>query len=89
MILVLYIINIIIMLANVVCIYILIRSIKANKQVKSMNEFIEFTNGLRNQGKFIVRNEDCKSIGYLMHIAIRNNEPILILDIDNKNYENQ
>ena len=64
-------------------------SISTNKQVKNMNDVIEFTNDLRSKGKFIVRNKDCESIAYLMHVAIGNNEPILILDIDNKNYENQ
>ena len=79
---ILYIFSIIIMLGNIVCIYILVNSIKANKDVKDMNEIIEFTNNLRNQGKFIVRNKDCKSLAYLMHVAIGNNEPILILDVD-------
>lgn len=88
MMLVLYIISIIIMLGNVICIYILIRSIKANKQVKSMNEFIEYTTKLRNEHKFIVRDKNCKSLGYLMHTAISNNEPILILDLED-NYEDQ
>jgi len=86
--LVLYIINIIIMLANVVCIYILIRSIKANKQVKSMNEFIEYTTKLKKEHKFIVRDIKCRSIGYIIHTAISNNEPILILDLED-NYEDQ
>lgn len=89
MITVFYIISIIIMLANVFSIYILINSINANKTVKTMNDIIEYTNSLRHHGKFIIRNEECKSLGYLMHIAINNNEPILILDIDSKSYENQ
>lgn len=87
MLIVLYIISIIIMLANVFCVYVLMNSIKANKQVKGMNDVIEYTNTLRHNGKFIVRDKDCRSIAYLMHVALGNNEPILILDVDNKNYE--
>ena len=89
MLIVLYIISIIIMCANVACVYVLMNSINANKQVKLMNDIIEYTDNLRRNGKFIVRDKECKSLPYLMHVAIGNNEPILILDIDNKNYENQ
>ena len=79
---VLYIISIVIMSANVACVYLLMNTISANKQVKDMNEIIEFTNNLRSKGKFIVRDKECKSLPYLMHVAIGNNEPVLILDVD-------
>ena len=82
MMLTLYIISIVIMTANVACVYMLMNSISTNKQVKDMNEFIEFINDLRSKGKFIVRDKECKSLPYLMHVAIGNNEPILILDVD-------
>lgn len=79
---ILYIISIIIMLLNVVCIYILVRSIKANKTVKQMNDVIEYTNMLRKHHQFIIRDKNCNSLGYLIHIALNGKEPILILDLE-------
>lgn len=78
---ILYIISVCILLANTICVYIMIKSVNYNKQVNDMNAVIKYLSDIYKNNKFIVRDKDCNSLSWFAHIAVSKEGPILIIDI--------
>ena len=78
---ILYIISVCILLANTICVYIMIKSINYNKQINDMNAVIKYLGDIYKDNKFIVRDKDCNSLQWFVHTAVSKEGPVLILDI--------
>lgn len=86
---VLYILNIIVIIAAIVAMTMQFFVIKAQKEITEMNNIVLGLNNLFTKRKLIVREPDCSLRGVSIHTAIQNNEPLLVIDLfDDKKKEN-
>jgi hypothetical protein len=86
---VLYVINIIVLIAAIVAMTMQFFVIKAQKEITEMNNIVLGLNNLFTKRKLIVREPDCSLRGVSIHTTICNNEPLLVIDLfDDKKKEN-
>ena len=86
---VLYVLNIIVIIAAIVAMTMQFFVIKAQKEITEMNNIVLGLNNLFTKRKLIVREPDCSLRGISIHTAIQNNEPLLVIDLfDDKKKEN-
>ena len=86
---VLYVINIIVLIAAIVAMTMQFFVIKKQKEITEMNNIVLGMNKLFVEKKMIVREPDCSLRGVSVHTAICNMQPILVLDLfDDKKKEN-
>ena len=78
---VLYIINIIVLIAAIIAMTMQFFVIKAQKEITDMNNIVLGMNKLFTQRKLIVREPDCSLRCVSIHTAICNNEPLLVIDL--------
>jgi len=86
---VLYVLNIIVIIAAIVAMTMQFFVIKAQKEITDMNNIVLGMNKLFVEKKMIVREPDCSLRGVSVHTAICNMQPMLVLDLfDDKKKEN-
>ena len=86
---VLYVLNIIVIIAAIVAMTMQFFVIKKQKEITEMNNIVLGMNKLFVEKKMIVREPDCSLRGVSVHTAICNMQPILVLDLfDDKKKEN-
>jgi len=86
---VLYVINIIVLIAAIIAMTMQFFVLKMQKELTDMNNIVLGMNKLFVEKKMIVREPDCTLRGVSVHTAICNMQPILILDLfDDKKKEN-
>jgi hypothetical protein len=86
---VLYILNIIVIVAAIIAMTMQFFVLKMQKELSDMNNIVLGMNKLFVEKKMIVREPDCSLSGVSVHTAICNKQPILILDLfDDKKKEN-
>ena len=86
---VLYIINIIVLIAAIIAMTMQFFVLKMQKELTDMNNIVLGMNKLFVEKKMIVREPDCSLRGVSVHTAICNMQPMLILDLfDDKKKEN-
>jgi hypothetical protein len=86
---VLYIINIIVLIAAIIAMTMQFFVLKMQKELTDMNNIVLGMNKLFVEKKMIVREPDCSLRGVSVHTAICNMQPILVLDLfDDKKKEN-
>lgn len=86
---VLYIINIIVLIAAIIAMTMQFFVLKMQKELTDMNNIVLSMNKLFVEKKMIVREPDCSLRGVSVHTAICNMQPILVLDLfDDKKKEN-
>ena len=86
---VLYVLNIIVIIAAIVAMTMQFFVIKKQKEITDMNNIVLGMNKLFVEKKMIVREPDCSLRGVSVHTAICNMKPILVLDLfDDKKKEN-
>ena len=86
---VLYVLNIIVIIAAIVAMTMQFFVIKAQKEITDMNNIVLGMNNLFTKRKLIVREPDCSLRGVSIHTAIFNHEPLLVIDLfDDKKKEN-
>ena len=86
---VLYIINIIVLIAAIIAITMQFFVLKMQKELTDMNNIVLGMNKLFVEKKMIVREPDCSLRGVSVHTAICNMQPMLVLDLfDDKKKEN-
>ena len=86
---VLYIINIIVLIAAIIAMTMQFFVLKMQKELTDMNNIVLGMNKLFAEKKMIVREPDCSLRGVSVHTAICNMQPMLILDLfDDKKKEN-
>ena len=86
---VLYVLNIIVIIAAIVAMTMQFFVIKKQKEITDMNNIVLGMNKLFVEKKIIVREPDCSLRGVSVHTAICNMQPILVLDLfDDKKKEN-
>lgn len=78
---VLYVLNIIVIIAAIVAMTMQFFVIKAQKEITEMNNIVLGLNNLFTKRKLIVREPDCSLRGVSIHTAIQNNEPLLVIDL--------
>ena len=78
---VLYVLNIIVIIAAIVAMTMQFFVIKAQKEITEMNNIVLGLNNLFTKRKLIVREPDCSLRGISIHTAIQNNEPLLVVDL--------
>ena len=78
---VLYILNILVIIAAIIAMVLQFFVLKAQKEITEMNNIVLGMNKLFTQRKLIVREPDCSLRGISIHTAIQNNEPLLIIDL--------
>ena len=86
---VLYVLNIIVIIAAIIAMTMQFFVIKKQKEITEMNNIVLGMNKLFTQRKLIVREPDCSLRGVSIHTAICNNDPLLVIDLfDDKKKEN-
>jgi hypothetical protein len=86
---VLYVLNIIVIIAAIVAMTMQFFVIKKQKEITEMNNIVLGMNKLFVEKKMIVREPDCSLRGVSVHTAICNMQPMLVLDLfDDKKKEN-
>jgi len=86
---VLYVLNIIVIIAAIVAMTMQFFVIKKQKEITDMNNIVLGMNKLFVEKKMIVREPDCSLRGVSVHTAICNMQPMLVLDLfDDKKKEN-
>jgi hypothetical protein len=86
---VLYIINIIVLIAAIIAMCMQFFVLKMQKELTDMNNIVLGMNKLFVEKKMIVREPDCSLRCVSVHTAICNMQPILVLDLfDDKKKEN-
>lgn len=86
---VLYVINIIVLIAAVIAMCMQFFVLKMQKELTDMNNIVLGMNKLFVEKKMIVREPDCSLRGVSVHTAICNMQPMLVLDLfDDKKKEN-
>ena len=86
---VLYIINIIVLIAAIIAMTMQFFVLKMQKELTDMNNIVLGMNKLFVEKKMIVREPDCSLRGVSVHTAICNMQPMLVLDLfDDKKKEN-
>jgi len=86
---VLYIINIIVLIAAVIAMCMQFFVLKMQKTLTDMNNIVLGMNKLFTEGRMIVREPDCTARGASVHTAIYKGQPLLIIDLfDDKKKEN-
>ena len=86
---VLYVINIIVLIAAVIAMCMQFFVLKMQKEMTDMNNIVLGMNKLFVKKKMIVREPDCSLRGVSVHTAYCNMKPILVLDLfDDKKQEN-
>lgn len=78
---VLYVLNIIVIIAAIVAMTMQFFVIKAQKEITNMNNIVLGMNKLFVNKRMIVREPDCTLRGVSVHTAIQNNEPLLVIDL--------
>jgi len=78
---VLYIINIIVLIAAIIAMTMQFFVIKAQKEITDMNNIVLGMNKLFVNKRMIVREPDCTLRGVSIHTAICNHEPLLVIDL--------
>lgn len=78
---VLYVLNIIVIIAAIIAIPMQFFVIKKQKEITEMNNIILGLNNLFIKHKLIVREPDCSLRRVSIHTAICNNEPLLVIDL--------
>lgn len=78
---VLYVLNIIVIIAAIIAIPMQFFVIKKQKEINEMNNIILGLNNLFTKRKLIVREPDCSLRRVSIHTAICNNEPLLVIDL--------
>ena len=78
---VLYVINIIVLIAAVIAMCMQFFVLKMQKELTDMNNIVLGMNKLFVEKKMIVREPDCSLRGVSVHTAIQNNEPLLVIDL--------
>ena len=85
---VLYIINIIVIIAAIIAMCMQFFVLKMQKELTDMNNIVLGMNKLIVEKKMIVREPDCSIRSISIHSAICNNQPMLVIDLfDDKNKE--
>ena len=86
---VLYIINIIVLIAAVIAICMQFFVLKMQKEITDMNNIVLGVNKLFVKKRVIVREPDCSLRSISIHTAICNMQPLLVIDLfDDKKKEN-
>ena len=86
---VLYVLNIIVIIAAIVAMTMQFFVIKKQKEITEINNIVLGMNKLFVEKKMIVREPDCSLRGVSVHTAICNMQPMLVLDLfDDKKKEN-
>lgn len=78
---VLYILNILVIIAAIIAMTLQYFVLKAQKEITDMNGIVLGLNNLFTKRKLIVREPDCSLRGISVHTAISNNEPLLVIDL--------
>ena len=77
----LYILNTILLIIAIIAICMQFCVLKTQKELTDMNNIVLGMNELFTEGKLIVREPDCSLRSVSVHTAIRDYEPILVLDL--------
>jgi hypothetical protein len=86
---VLYIINIIVLIAAIIAMTMQFFVLKMQKELTDMNNIVLGMNKLFVEKKMIVREPDCSLRSISIHTAICNMQPMLVIDLfDDKKKEN-
>ena len=86
---VLYILNIIVIIAAIIAMTMQFFVLKMQKELTDMNNIVLGMNKLFVEKKMIVREPDCSLRGVSVHTPICNMQPMLVLDLfDDKKKEN-
>ena len=86
---VLYIINIIVLIAAIIAMTMQFFVLKMQKELTDMNNIVLGMNKLFAEKKMIVRESDCSLRSVSVHTAICNMQPMLVIDLfDDKKKEN-
>ena len=78
---VLYVLNIIVIIAAIFAMTMQFFVIKKQKEITEMNNIVLGLNNLFTKRKLIVREPDCSLRKISIHTAIQNNEPLLVIDL--------
>ena len=86
---ILYIINIIVLIAAIIAMCMQFFVLKMQKEVNDMSNIVLGMSKLFTEKKMIVREPDCSLRNVYIHTAICNKQPILVIDLfDDKKKEN-